>query len=97
LKYKNGLNERHDLKKNRFVQFPGQNTVFDRFKMSLSDAVCREDLRIDGHNSPDEKEPLFFLKVQRSLIIFTIVHGESMIKIPLIPSSADSRRLKNDQ
>ena len=41
------------------MQFPGQNTVFDRFKMSLSDAGCREDLRIDGHNSPDEKESSF--------------------------------------
>ena len=44
------------------MQFPGQNTVFDRFKMSLSDAGCREDLRIDGHNSPDKKESLFFKK-----------------------------------
>ena len=41
------------------MQFPGRNTVFDRYKMSLSDAVCREDLRIDGHNSPDEKESSF--------------------------------------
>jgi len=42
------------------MQFPGRITVFDRYEMSLSDAVCREDLRIDGHNSPDEKESLFF-------------------------------------
>jgi hypothetical protein len=33
-------------------------------------------------SSPDAKESLF-LKVQRSLVIFTIVHGESLIKIPL--------------
>jgi len=61
------------------MQFPFQNTAFDQVTMSLSDAVCREDLRIDGHNSPDEKESLFLKGVQRSLVIFTIGHGERMI------------------